>query len=281
LNLIYFGTGNPQPVIAGKGRKGDNLYTESIVALNPDTGKLAWGYSVSPHDTHDWDGVETPVLIDGEIDGQKRKLVAQASRNGFFFVLDRASGKNVVTSEFVKTNWTKGLDKDGHPISDPDKEPKVDGAIVTPNQGGGTNWYPPAFSPDTGLFYVNASQAYSVYYIYDDSEKPEGWGGNDRGGWQQALLQAIDYKTGKIRWSRKFEGGGTRGGLLTTAGNLVFGGDPAGNFVAFDAAKGDPLWHANLGNNVTNGPITFELDGSQYVLVAAGDTLFSFVMNNK
>ncbi|MEZ5401949.1 MAG: acido-empty-quinoprotein group A [Bryobacteraceae bacterium] len=281
LNLIFFGTGNPQPVIAAKGRPGDNLYAESIVAVNPDTGRFAWGYSVSPHDTHDWDGVETPVLIDGEINGRKRKLVAQASRNGYFFVLDRATGKNVVTSEFVKPNWAKDVDAEGHPRSNPAKEPQVDGALVSPNQGGGTNWYPPAFNPDTGLFYVNASHAYSIYYIYDDSEKPEGWGGNDRGGYQHALLQAIDYKTGKIKWSRKFESGGTRGGLLTTAGRLVFGGDPAGNFVAFDAASGDPLWHANLGNNVTNGPITYEMDGRQWVVVAAGDTLYGFVMNSK
>jgi alcohol dehydrogenase (cytochrome c) len=281
LNLIYFGTGNPQPVIAGKGRIGDNKFAESILALNPDTGKMAWGFQVSPHDTHDWDGVETPVLIDGEINGRKRKLLAQASRNGYFFVVDRETGKSVLTTEFVKPNWSKGIDKDGQPRPNPDKEPKVDGVLVSPDQGGGTNWYPPAFNPDTGLFYVNASQAYSVYYIFDDSEKPEGWGGNDRGGWQQAMLQAIDYKTGKIRWSRKFESGGSRGGVLTTAGKLVFAGDPMGNFIAWEAATGEPLWHVNLANSVSNGPITYELDGAQHVVVAAGDTLYGFRMNTR
>ncbi len=278
LNLLFVGTGNPQPVIAGKSRQGANLFTESIVALNPDTGKMAWYFQVSPHDTHDWDATQAPVVFDGEINGQKRKLLAQASRNGWFFVLDRTTGRNIVSAEFVKTNWTKGVDAKGQPIPNPAKEPQLDGALVSPNQGGATNWPPPTFSPDTELFYVSASRAYSVYYIYDDSPKPEGWGGNDRGGWSEAMVQAIDYKTGKIRWSHKWEGSGGRSGLLSTAGGLVFGGDPSSNFVALDAATGNPLWHANLGNPVTNGPISYELDGTQYVVVAAGDTLFAFAM---
>ncbi|HLH31564.1 MAG TPA: PQQ-binding-like beta-propeller repeat protein, partial [Terriglobia bacterium] len=145
LNLLFLGTGNPQPVIAGKGRKGDNLYTESIVALNPDTGKLAWHFQPSPHDTHDWDAVQTPVLFDGEVNGQPRKLLAQASRNGWFFVLDRTNGKNVITSEFVKTNWAKGVDAKGQPIPNPAKEPQLDGVLVSPNQGGAANWPPPSF----------------------------------------------------------------------------------------------------------------------------------------
>ncbi len=278
LNLIYVPTGNPQPVIAGRARPGDNLFTASIVALNPDTGKMTWYFQSSPHDTHDWDATQTPVLIDGEINGQPRKLVAQASRNGFFFVLDRVTGKNVVTSQYVKTNWALGVRPDGSPIPNPAKMPQLDGALVTPNQGGGTNWPPPTFDPDTGLFYVNASRAFSVYYIYDPSDKPEGWGGNDRGGWSESMVQAVDYQTGKIRWTHQWEGGGSRGGLLSTAGGLVFGGDGSGNFVALDAKTGVPLWHANLGNSVTNGPIAYELDGTEYIVTAAGDTLFGFVM---
>ncbi len=279
LNLIYVPTGNPQPVIAHKNRAGANLYTESIVALNPDTGKMVWYFQASPHDTHDWDATQVPVLFDGEVNGQKRKLLAQASRNGFFFVLDRATGKNILTTEFVKTNWSKGIDAKGQPIPNPAKEPQVDGALVTPNQYGATNWPPPSFSPDTGLFYVNAFRAFSIYYIYDpDLENPQGWGGTDRGGWQEAMMQAIDYKTGKIRWSHKWEGGGSRSGVLTTAGNLVFTGDGTNNFVALDARTGDALWHANLGAGVANGPITYELNGNQYVVVGAGDTLYGFVM---
>jgi alcohol dehydrogenase (cytochrome c) len=278
LNLVYLGTGNPQPVIAGKARPGANLFTESIVALHLDSGKMAWYFQASPHDTHDWDAVQTPVLIDGEINGQKRKLIAQASRNGYFFVLDRANGKNVVTSEFVKTNWSKGVAPDGSPIPNPAKEPQIDGALVTPNQAGAANWPPPSFSPQTGLFYINASRGFSVYYIYDDTQKPEGWGGNDRGGWAESMLQAIDYKTGKVRWSHRWDGAGIRSGVLSTAGNLVFAGDPSNNLVALNATTGRPLWHANLGRALSNGPVTYELDGTQYLVVAAGDTLFGFAM---
>ena len=282
LNLLYLGTGNPQPVIAGKGRKGDNLYTESIVALNPDTGKLVWYFQPSPHDTHDWDAVQTPVLFDGIINGQPRKLLAQASRNGWFFVLDRTNGKNIVTSEYVKTNWTKGVDAKGQPIPNPAKEPQLDGALVSPNQSGAANWPPPSFSPKTELFYVNAARAFSVYYLYDDDDddKPEGWAGNDRGGWSEALLQAIDYKTGKVRWSHKWQGtGSTRSGLLSTAGNLLFAGDISSNIVALDPTNGTPLWHAGLHTNMTNGPITYELDGVQYLVVAAGDSLYAFAIS--
>jgi len=282
LNLLYFGTGNPQPVISGKGREGDNLYTECIIALNPDTGKLAWYFQASPHDTHDWDANEAPVLIDGEINGQKRKLVAQASRNGYFFVLDRITGKNIITTPFAKANWAKGLDAKGQPIPNPAKMPQQDGALVSPNQAGAANWPSPSFSPATGLFYVNATDAYSVYYIYDNDPKPEGWAGNDRGGWSQSSLRAIDYKTGKIKWSHTWEGtGGPRSGVLSTAGNLVFAGDPSNNLVAVNATTGRPLWHTNLGAGMSNAPITFELDGTQYLVVGAGDSLFGFAMLTK
>ncbi len=140
------------------------------------------------------------------------------------------------------------------------------------------NWPPPSFSPATGLFYVNATHAYSVYYIYDEDDKPEGWGGNDQGGWSEAMLQAIDYQTGKIRWSHKWEGANVRSGVLSTAGNLVFTGDSANNLVALNASTGQALWHANLGQGPSNGPITYELDGTQYLLVGAGDQLWAFVM---
>ena len=151
LNLIYVTTGNPQPVIAYSNRAGANLFTASIVALNPDTGKMAWYFQSSPHDTHDWDSTQTPVLFEGEINGQPRKLLAQAARNGHFFVLDRATGKALVSSEYVKTNWSSGYDKNGQPIPNLAKRPQVDGSLVTPDQGGATNWPPPSFSPQTGL----------------------------------------------------------------------------------------------------------------------------------
>jgi alcohol dehydrogenase (cytochrome c) len=281
LNLVYVTTGNPQPVIAHKNREGANLYTGSIVALNADTGKMVWYFQASPHDTHDWDATQVPVLIDGEIDGQKRKLLALAARNGYFFLLDRINGKNLVTSQFIPANWAKGVDKNGSPIPDPAKMPQIDGALVSPNQGGATNWPPPTFSPQTGLFYVGASRAYSVYYLFDLDDQPQGWGGTDRGGVSLgSMVQAIDYKTGRIRWSHKWEGG-SRAGLMSTAGNLVFAGDGSNNIVALNATTGDPLWHAGLGAPVGNGPITYELDGTQYIVVAAGDTLWTFAMRSK
>ena len=149
-------------------------------------------------------------------------------------------------------------------------------------RAGAANWPPPSFSPaDRACSTSTRRDAYSVYYIYDDDDKPEGWGGNDRGGYAESMLQAIDYKTGKIRWSHKWEGSGMRSGVLSTAGNLVFAGDPSNNLVALDATTGKPLWHANLGTAMSNGPITYELDGTQYLVVGAGDTLFGFVMNGK
>jgi alcohol dehydrogenase (cytochrome c) len=252
-----------------------------VVALNADTGKMVWYFQASPHDTHDWDATQVPVLIDGEFNGQKRKLLALAARNGYYFLLDRTNGKNLVTTQFVPSNWAKGTDKNGSPIPDPSKMPQVDGSLVSPNQAGATNWPPPTFSPLTGLFYVGASRAYSVYYLFDLDDNPQGWGGTDRGGATLgSMVQAIDYQTGKIRWSHKWESN-SRAGLMSTAGNLVFAADGSNNIVALNATTGDPLWHAGLGAPVGNGPITYELDGTQYVVVAAGDTLWSFAMRSK
>src|SRR5207244_10975971 len=159
LHLHSFGTGNANPVLTGQSRPGDNLYTCTIVALNPDTGKMVWHYQVTPHDTHDWDAAQTPVLIDGVIDGQPRKLIAQASRNGHFFLLDRTNGKHILTTKLIDSlNWTKGLNAAGQPMHDPAKDAAVPGTLVSPDTGGATNWPPPSFSPDTGLFYVGPRQ---------------------------------------------------------------------------------------------------------------------------
>ena len=245
----------------------------------PDTGKMVWYFQSSPNDTHDWDATQTAVLIDDVVDGRPRKLLAQASRNGKYFLLDRTNGKAIVSSDYAKTNWSKGYDAKGQPIPNPAKKPQVDGVLVTPDQGGATNWPSPSFSPATGLFYVAASRAFSIFYIYDPGENPQGWGGTDRGGWSESMLQAIDYKTGKVRWSHRWDTN-THSGLLTTAGNLLFAGGNSQDLVALNATTGDAIWHARLGNSVSNGPITYEMDGRQYVIVGAGDTLFAFVMNN-
>jgi alcohol dehydrogenase (cytochrome c) len=279
LNLYYLGTGNPNPVMAGQGRKGSNLWTCSIVALNPDTGKLAWYFQASPHDTHDWDAAQTPVLIDAQINGQPRKLIAQASRNGYFFVLDRTNGKNIVSKPFIELNWSKGVDSKGQPVPDPAKEPHTDGTLVIPASGGASNWPPPSFNPETGLFYVNATSSYSLFYLTDTDDKPEGYGGRDSGVWSKAALKAIDYRTGEVRWSHEYPGrGNTNSGILNTAGKLLFTGDPFGNLIAFDPANGRILWHSRLSSTVSNGPMTYELNGLQYLVVGAGDTLYAFTV---
>jgi glucose dehydrogenase len=218
------------------------------------------------------------VLIDGVINGQPRKLVAQASRNGKFFVLDRTNGKSLVGSEFVKTNWSKGAGPDGTPIPNPVKEPQIDGALVTPNQGGASNWPPPSFNPTTGLLYVPATQGWSIWYIYDPSDNPQGWGGTDRGGYSESMLTAIDYQTGKVKWTHNWAGP-ARSGVISTAGNVVFTGGNTNSLVALNATTGSALWQARLNAPIANGPITYMLDGQQYVIVGAGDTLWAFVLN--
>jgi acido-empty-quinoprotein group A len=281
LNLIYWGTGNTNPVFAGQGRKGANLYTDSIVALNPDTGKLVWYFQASPHDTHDWDNVETPVLFDSVIDGKPRKLLAQAARCGYFFVLDRVTGKALVSKPFTHAaNWAKGVDQRGQPIPDVGKEPHVDGSMVDVPINGAANWPPPSYSPITNLFYVNASEGYGVAYLYDTSPEPEGYGGGGSGTFDpRSTLMALDVKTGKAKWKHEpkgqgSEGGGMSGGILTTAGNLLFTGD-SNRLAAFDPATGAILGSVKLSGRVSNGPSTWSLDDKQHIIVAAGDTLYS------
>jgi acido-empty-quinoprotein group A len=287
LNLLYWGTGNPNPVYAGQGRKGSNLWTCSIVALHLDTGKMAWYFQASPHDTHDWDNVETPVLFDAEVDGKPRKLLAQAARNGYFFVLDRVTGKNLVAKPYVPLNWSKGVDERGQPIPDPAKNPTVDGSLLTIPGGGGTNWLPPSFSPDTGLFYVNATRGFSLVYLTDTDERPEGYGGSARGLWSEHVLEALDYKTGNVVWSHPYAAGSGPGlggpGILTTAGNLLFTGDYAGNLIAYAPKDGTILWHFPMVHSLSNGPVTYLLPdkqylAKQYLIVGAGDTLFAFAL---
>jgi alcohol dehydrogenase (cytochrome c) len=280
LHLYYIGTGNPNPVMAGQSRKGNDLFTCSIVALNVDTGKMAWYFQASPHDTHDWDSAQTPVLFDGEIDGKPRKLLAQADRNGYFFVLDRTTGKNILTKAYLPTlNWSKGIDSNGSPIPNPEKEPQVAGILVSPPSGGATNWPPPSFDPETGLFYVNSSDSFSMFYLTDTDPHPEGYGAAERGaGSLGRSLVPIDYKTGNTVWKHDYPGGGGGGGLLSTAGKLLFTGDGSDHLIAFDPVNGKIIWHAGLGGNVSNGPETYMLDGKQYLVVGAGDSLYAFTL---
>jgi alcohol dehydrogenase (cytochrome c) len=243
---------------------------------------MAWAYQTSPRDTHDWDSAQTPILVDGEFDGRPRKMIMTAARNGYFFVLDRVTGEHLLTAPFAATNnWSKGLNANGQPIPDPAKDPSIGGSLVSSSTAGAVNWQPPSFSPQTGLFYVPVSSNFAMFYLTETDPR----GAMGLGGVTQVqmspdgtFLAAIDYKTGKIVWRHVYPGLGTGGnGVLSTAGGLVFAGDIAGNVVAYDAAKGDVLWHSRIGS-ITNAPQTYMVDGRQHVLVASGDALFSFVL---
>lgn len=282
-NLYIFGTGNPTPAYTtGKRGDGDNLFTCALVAVNVDSGKMAWYYSTSPHDMHDYDSAQTPVFVDGIFKGRMRKLVLTAARNGYFFVLDRVTGEHLLTSKYgATTNWANGYTRKGAPKHDPEKDATVAGALDSPNSSGTINWEPVAFSPKTGLLYVYETDTFSLTYLTDtDPRGSMGLGGKEETtvGSAGSYLTAINYKTGQPRWRHKFHtnsiGGG---GILATAGGLIFTGDGSGNLVAYDQVDGKPLWHTRIGR-VTNAPQTFMLDGHQYLICATGDSLWSFLL---
>ncbi len=293
LNLMYWGVGNPGPDWNGDSRPGDNLYTESVVALNPDTGELAWHYQYTPHDEMDYDSTQVQVLADIEFNGQARKVLMTANRNGVFYVLDRTNGQFLLAKPFVAVNWVDGWDANGRPNRV--LSPTEQGTFIMPNNQGATNWYPPSFSPETGLFYVPSwLDTYSVYtkrpVTYTPGQQyvgafptmavpalsvrpvnqriPEdGFG----------AIQAIDPQTGDIVWRHEMSDV-TDSGVLSTKSGLVFAGGREGFFYALDAKTGKELWRENLGGQVASGPMSYELDGKQYVAVSAGGALFVFAL---
>jgi len=285
-NLYIFGTGNPTAAYTSQLRgPGENLYTCSLIALNLDTGKMAWYYQSSPHDTHDFDSAQTPILIDGVWNGKPRKLILSAARNGYYFTLDAHTGEHLVTGKLSKDiiNWSKPeLDKNGAPIHDPAKDYDLGGALTNASV---TNFPPPAYSPETGLMYVSTADI--LHEIYLTTTDPRGAMG--LGGIQEMpvatfgnYVTAMDYKTGKIVWQHNFENapnlpGGGLNGMLVTAGKLLFTNDPFGNFIALDPANGHPLWHARIGSG--SWPETYMLDGHQYVVVAASEQIYAFRLN--
>jgi alcohol dehydrogenase (cytochrome c) len=274
-HLYMFGTGNPTPAYTTGRGEGDNLYTCSLVAVNVDTGKMAWYYQTSPHDTHDWDSTQTPILADMPFNGRTRKIVMTAERNGYFFVLDRITGEHLVTGKFgLHNNWAIGLDEKGRPKRDPAKDATIPGSLVN---GDVTNYPPPSFNPATGLFYVPERNSLRISYLIDpDPRGSMGLGGTMGGGGVSygSYIDAIDYRTGEVVWRHENEGSA---GLLSTAGGLLFSGDGQ-NLVAYEAKTGKPLWHSRIGAT-GNAPETYMLDGKQFVLATGGDQLFAFVLN--
>ena len=282
LNLIYWPTGNPSPSNYGGERDGDNLYSNSMLALDADTGKLKWYYQFTPHDLYDYDATQVPVLIDAEWEGQPRNLLIQANRNGFFYVLDRTNGKFLLGKPFGPVTWANAIDKDGKPIINTSLKTSPEGTRVCPGALGMTNWYSPSYNPETGLLYVATSTECDIFtsapqkyraghdflgsvYVPDPVARPTG------------ALKALDVLTGAERWSFPYFSN-PNGGALSTSGGVVFGGDSDGNFIALDAKTGRDLWHIQLGAAVYSAAITFEVDGKQYIVIPCGSALFAFAL---
>jgi len=284
LNLIYWGIGNPAPDFNGELRKGDNLYTECMVALDANTGRMKWYFQYTPHDLADWDAVEIPVLVDATIRGRKRKLLAQANRNGFYYLLDRTNGEFLLGTPFVQSiNWAKGLTAEGRPILVPGVEPSFQGTKICPSTSGATNWMSPAYNPDTGLFYVAALEGCGINTKSFEKFRPGGFPFDATGYVEdpeqprQLYVRALELATGKLKWEFKQIGSRAYGaGLLSTAGSLIFAGCDQGIFTALDAASGKPLWHFNTGQAISASPITYSFKGRQYVAVEAGSNVVAF-----
>ncbi len=293
LNLTYWGVGNPGPDWNPSVRKGDNLYSDSVVALDADTGKLKWHFQFTPNDGWDFDAVQVPVLADLTWKGAPRKAMLWANRNGFFYVLDRATGEFLLGQPFVKQTWAKQLDDAGRPLIFPERMPSAEGTLTYPGVQGGTNWYAPSFSLATGLFYVTAWDDYpGIYYTWAQEYEAGKWfaGGSVRSelpavsrqevrtrGSESGYgaIRALDPKTGKRIWEYKMSDV-SDSGLLTTSTNVLFSGNREGYFLALDARDGKLLWKRNLGGQVASSPITWSVDGRQYVSIASGRGLFTF-----
>lgn len=282
LNTIFWTTSNPSPDFDGGPRPGDDLYTDCVLAIDPDTGKLKWHFQFTPHDLYDYDATETPVLVDTIYRGQPRKLLAQANRNGFFYVLDRTSGAFLSAVPFVKKlNWAKEIDASGRPVRT-GAIPSAEGTRICPGFGGATNWYSPSYNPDTGLFYFLAQEDCNIYFMHPQ-EFEEGKTYYSTGVQRspsdhpEKTLLAYALDGDKPVWTYPQIGAGfSSGGTMTTAGGLVFFGDDAQALEAVDAKTGAPLWHFTTGQNMHASPMSYAVNGRQYVAIAAGSDVFSF-----
>ncbi|MGC1373983.1 MAG: PQQ-dependent dehydrogenase, methanol/ethanol family [Candidatus Sulfotelmatobacter sp.] len=285
LNTLYWTTSNPAPDFVGDPRPGDDLYTDCVLALVPDTGKLKWYFQFTPHDLYDYDADETPILADVQENGANRHLLLQANRNGFFYALDRTTGQFLHATPFLnKLTWAKGIDPLGRPIVT-GRIPTAQGELICPGIDGATNWFSPAYNPEARLFYVMALENCNLYFA---NPKPfvKGQTYYDTGTklppdeHSQKILLALSIDDGKPAWRYPQVGqGDSWGGVLTTAGGVVFFGDDAGSLEAVDAANGRALWHFNTGQKMRASPMTYEVDGVQYVAIAAGSDVFSFALS--
>jgi alcohol dehydrogenase (cytochrome c) len=284
LNTIYWGTSNPAPDFEGGVRPGDDLYTDCVLALDPDTGKLKWYFQFTPHDLFDYDAVETPILIDAVYQGTERKLLVQADRNGYVYVLDRTNGKFLSATPFVeKLNWAKGIGAQGRPLLT-GIQPTVEGTRVCPGYSGATNWFAPSYSESTHSVYFMALEECENYFLKPQPFQ-EGKGyystGVKRipGETSQKVLIAFNLDTNSIAWKYPQTGGArSSGGTMATAGSLVFFGDDAGSFEAADVRSGKALWHFNTGQDMSASPMSYAIAGKQYVAIAAGSDVFSFAL---
>jgi alcohol dehydrogenase (cytochrome c) len=283
LNLIFWPTGNPSPVNYGADRHGANLYSDCMLALDADSGKLKWYFQFTPHDVHDYDSTEIPLLIDEDWDGQRRKLLIQANRNGFLYVLDRTDGKFLSAKAFGRVTWAKAIGPDGKPMANPEAAPNATGTQVCPGAIGLTNWFSPSYDPDTKLLYVATSTECDIFTgaapqyrvghdfigsveVPDPIERPSG------------ALKALDPFTGTEKWEFKYFSS-PNGGALSTGGGLIFAGESDGNFIALDARTGQHLWHVQLGAAIYSTAVTYQVDGKQYVVIPAGSALFAFAVS--
>lgn len=286
LDLLYWGVGNPGPDWNGEVREGINLYSDCVLAIDPDTGDIKWHFQFTPHDVHDWDACQIPVLYDAEYEGEPRKLMLWGNRNAFYYVLDRETGEFLHATPFAEQTWAKRIDEKGRPIRLPNSSPTVEGTLVAPELTGAASWWSPTLSPRTGLFYLMAFDGAGTYFMAEDPEPEPGMpfvGGmatsadfvefpdSDK----VSAVRALDPLTGERKWEHVVQAKSTSG-LLSTAGNLVFGGTKFGNFFALDATTGEELWHLDIGGRIHAAPMTYAVDGQQFVSIAAGSALFTF-----
>lgn len=279
---IFWTTGNPGPDYDGSVRGGDNLYSCSVIALDQETGRMKWWFQFTPHDVHDWDANETPVLIDGVVNGKKRKLLVTAQRNAFYYVLDRETGEFLTGQAFAKQTWAQGLDAKGRPIVLPNTTPTPEGNHVCPDAAGAANWGSPSYDPATGFFLVSVREACATYTSVTKSPVPgQGFTGGgvevDANG-APGSVRALDALTGAIKWNFPLQTGASSTGVVTTAGGVAFASSNDGNLIALNSRTGKYLWHYYTGARIVASPMAYAVNGKQYVAIAGQSAIFVFAL---